>query len=63
MYQIVINYMEQLLASCPKCRGRNFFYDKYDVPITVLKERVWLFCKDCGYKTELEEFKNSLFSA
>jgi len=54
--------MEQLLASCPHCKGRNLFYEKYVVALAVLKERAWLLCKDCDYYIEVEKFKKMLYS-
>ena len=55
--------MVRLIASCPACRGNRLFLTRYEPVIQLLKDRNWLYCKDCEYEIETDKFKEMLWCA
>ena len=54
-------FVHRLIATCPHCNGNRLFLTKYTAPLEILKARSWLFCKDCWYEIETDDFKKQLW--
>ena len=47
--------------SCPSCSGKMYAV-KYDAILTLLQDRGWQICKECGFQRSTEDFKKELLS-
>jgi len=53
---------EPLSFACPSCEQRSLINASHFTPMKTFKITKWLICQDCGFFSDIEDFKKVLLT-